>query len=236
MDRVYYEKNKLKLLAQNKLWRINNREKVKAMNRIRMRRVRARNPELARKKEAEYRVKNRESLRLRNRIYQRQWRVKNKEKVNSIHAQWRSRHRLMLRGYSSNYNKQWRKTDAGRASVIRIKAKPCNLLKERLSARIRSAIKLQDGCKALKTIDLIGCSIAELKIWLENQFKPGMTWLNHSFGGWHIDHIIPCSAFDLTDEEQQRKCFHYTNLQPLWALDNLQKSDNQPVADAAVQC
>jgi hypothetical protein len=42
---------------------------------------------------------------------------------------------------------------------------------------------------------------------------------------WHVDHIIPCSSFDLTDSEQQKKCFHYTNLQPLWAIDNLKKSN-----------
>jgi len=52
-----------------------------------------------------------------------------------------------------------------------------------------------------------------------------MSWDNHGFKGWHIDHIIPCSAFDLTKVEEQKKCFHYTNLQPLWAKDNLSKGD-----------
>ncbi len=58
---------------------------------------------------------------------------------------------------------------------------------------------------------------------LEKQFKEGMTWENHGLYGWHIDHIIPCASFDLTDLEQQKKCFHYTNLQPLWAKENLIK-------------
>lgn len=49
-----------------------------------------------------------------------------------------------------------------------------------------------------------------------------MSWDN--FGEWYIDHIKPCCSFDLTDIEQQKKCFHYTNLQPLWAIDNLKKS------------
>lgn len=67
-----------------------------------------------------------------------------------------------------------------------------------------------------------------------------MTWENHKHCGWHLDHIIPCSSFDLSDPEQQNKCFHYTNLQPLWAttaiamkygegpeyIGNLEKSDN----------
>jgi hypothetical protein len=64
---------------------------------------------------------------------------------------------------------------------------------------------------------------------LESQFKEGMSWSNYGkqkdnrLDSWEIDHIIPISTFDLTDEDQQRKCWHYTNLQPLWAIDNLQK-------------
>lgn len=70
---------------------------------------------------------------------------------------------------------------------------------------------------------MIGCSIEELKQYLEKQFKEGMTWDN--YGEWHIDHIIPCAAFDLTKEEEQLKCFNYTNLQPLWAEENEKKGD-----------
>ena len=58
---------------------------------------------------------------------------------------------------------------------------------------------------------------------LESQFKEGMTRDNHGFRGWHIDHIKPVSSFDLSDPEEQKKCFHYTNLQPLWWWENLSK-------------
>ena len=64
----------------------------------------------------------------------------------------------------------------------------------------------------------------KLKQYLEPQFKPEMNWNNHG-EIWEIDHIKPCSSFDLTDTEQQKQCFHYTNLQPLWAEDNLRKGD-----------
>ena len=67
----------------------------------------------------------------------------------------------------------------------------------------------------------MGCSIEFLKEYLEKQFKSGMNWDN--YGEWHVDHIIPCVSFDLSDPEQQKKCFYYTNLQPLWAIENLEK-------------
>jgi len=75
------------------------------------------------------------------------------------------------------------------------------------------------------TIELIGCSISQLKNYLENKFQPGMNWQNYGKHGWHIDHIKPISSFIFNDTKQQKECFHYTNLQPLWAKDNLQKSN-----------
>jgi len=90
-----------------------------------------------------------------------------------------------------------------------------------LRSRVRGAIKSSGGSKAHKTIRLVGCTIESLCQHLEAQFAEGMSWDNH--GDWHIDHIIPCAAFDLTDESQQFKCFNYTNLQPLWASDNMSK-------------
>jgi hypothetical protein len=79
--------------------------------------------------------------------------------------------------------------------------------------------------KACTTKRLIGCTTKELRNHLEAQFIDDMSWDNYGYYGWHIDHIIPCACFDLSDPEQQRQCFHYTNLQPLWAEDNLRKSD-----------
>jgi hypothetical protein len=90
-----------------------------------------------------------------------------------------------------------------------------------LRARVRAAITRSSGAKSRKTTRLIGCSIERLRQHLEAQFTEGMTWDNH--GEWHIDHIKPCASFDLANEAQQRECFNYTNLQPLWAKDNLSK-------------
>ena len=85
--------------------------------------------------------------------------------------------------------------------------------------RIRIAIK--KNVKSSSSFQLMGCNITFLKKYLSNKFQTGMTWDNH--GRWHIDHIIPCSSFDLRCPKQQKICFHYTNLQPLWATDNLSK-------------
>jgi len=89
--------------------------------------------------------------------------------------------------------------------------------------RTRINILLGRISKAAHTLDMIGCSGVELKSYLESKFKEGMTWDN--YGEWHVDHIRPCASFDLSDAEQQKKCFHYTNLQPLWKEDNLRKGN-----------
>lgn len=92
-----------------------------------------------------------------------------------------------------------------------------------LRGRVYRAIRRGSGTKMKGSVELLGCSIAELMTYLEARFLPGMTWQNHTIQGWHIDHIRPCASFDLTDIEQQKACFHYTNLQPLWAKDNIAK-------------
>ena len=93
-----------------------------------------------------------------------------------------------------------------------------------LRSRLYSAIK--GKVKAGSAVSDLGCTIAELIIHLEKQFLPGMSWENHSHDGWHIDHIRPLASFDLTDRAQFLDACNYTNLQPLWAADNFNKSDS----------
>lgn len=78
-------------------------------------------------------------------------------------------------------------------------------------------------CKTGKTLEYLGCSWAELKLHLEAQFQPGMSWENYGKGGWHIDHIQPLCAFDLTQEEHLKIVCHYSNLRPLWQQENIAK-------------
>lgn len=92
-----------------------------------------------------------------------------------------------------------------------------------LRMRVYNTLPGKRETKSARTIELIGCSIEQLQAHLESQFKPGMFWDNYGLNGWHIDHIRPCASFNLTDPMQQRVCFNYKNLQPLWAIDNLRK-------------
>jgi tetratricopeptide (TPR) repeat protein len=90
------------------------------------------------------------------------------------------------------------------------------------SLEFEKAIKL--NCKKTSSTELLGCNLSEYRLYLESKFTEGMNWDNYGRKGWHIDHIIPCASFNLSDYNQQKQCFHYTNTQPLWWWDNLKKS------------
>lgn len=106
-----------------------------------------------------------------------------------------------------------------KAQYQNTKNNPSLKLAAYMRSRIYGALKKQ--IKSASTEQLLGCSIEELWNYLESKFQPGMT--RENYGQWHIDHIKPCASFDLLNYDQQKKCFHYTNLQPLWAKDNLSK-------------
>ena len=99
----------------------------------------------------------------------------------------------------------------------------------RLQCTVRKRMwdALRGARKSDRSMNLIGCSPDTLRLCLEARFEPGMTWDNYG-SAWHVDHIIPLAAYDLTDPEQQRQAFHYTNLQPMWAHENMAKGDEVP--------
>jgi hypothetical protein len=171
------------------------------------------NKETLREQKRVYREKNRETLREKSRVY----RKKNKENVREQKRVHREKNKETLREKARVYCQNRRKTD--------------NLYKisENLRVRMRQAIKSGHGFKLGSSSELLGCDCETVKKHLEGQFTEGMTWDNHGTHGWHIDHILPCASFDLTDPKQQRECFHYTNLQPLWAKDNLEKGAKLPL-------
>jgi hypothetical protein len=99
-------------------------------------------------------------------------------------------------------------------------------LSQSLTNRICNLIKKRKTVKSNHTFILLGCSLEHFKQHLESKFQEGMTFEN--YGEWHIDHYIPCTYFDLADPENQRICFNYRNLQPLWKKDNLSKKNKVP--------
>lgn len=147
----------------------------------------------------------------------------NKEKILEITSQYKQENAEWYKKYYQSYYKE--NADKIKLNVKNYRRKRAQEdINFRLLIRYRTRLykTLKGICKSLRTTELIGCSIEELKRHLEKQFKDGMSWGN--YGEWHVDHIIPCAMFDLTNEEELRKCFHYTNLQPLWAEENIRKS------------
>jgi len=128
-------------------------------------------------------------------LYLRQYKKNNRDKINERVRSWRWNY------YRNNID-----------------------FKISMNIRRRICHVLKDNYKSKRTMELIGCSIEELKQHLESKFTFGMNWKNYGFG-WHVDHIRPCDSFDLSKEEEQEKCFHYTNLQPLWAAENFKKNN-----------
>ena len=124
--------------------------------------------------------------------------------------------------------KKYLQTKKGKEAV---RKKMSNLYKNNLKyrlgqlmrTRIKQILKNKNISKKNKTLIYLGCTPSELKLHIEQQFKPGMSWGNWGRSGWHIDHKIPLSSSK--NEEDIKKLCHYTNLQPLWALDNLKKSN-----------
>jgi hypothetical protein len=141
--------------------------------------------------------------------YRKIWYQKNKEKHSNTNKRWYINHK-------KDINKKQRKK---RNFDINYK------ILVNLRRRLHHAIYSKNINKIYHTIELLGCTIDELKQHLEKQFKEGMSWDNYGKNGWNIDHIIPCAVFDFSDPVEQKQCFHYSNLQPLWWLDNIQKSN-----------
>ena len=117
-------------------------------------------------------------------------------------------------GYKDDYNEYVRK---------RRSEDPGFKLMGNLRNRMTKFLKVKKMLKTNTMAELVGCTPQELRDHLEKQFKPGMTWKNNTTDGWHVDHIIPLAS--VKNIEDKRKLCHYTNLQPLWAEENLKKSN-----------
>lgn len=140
----------------------------------------------------------------------REYQQQNKKRRSDYMKMWREKNKTRIRHYKKNYH-----------NLVESKNINSKLL-HNLRSRLQQSIK--QNKKWARTMELVGCSVNDLKKHLEAKFVNGMSWENYGRMGWHVDHILPCYSFDLSKEDEQRKCFHYTNLQPLWAVENCRKN------------
>ena len=195
-DKAHYEANRDKEKAQQKIYRAANVDKIKAYDKA----YYEANRDKYKAQQKIYRAANVDKKKAQQKIY----RAAN---VDKIKAQTKA-YKISIR----DKNKERYKTDIQyKLSVL-------------LRARFLMALKRNQ--KTGSAVRDLGCSIGELQTHLESKFQSGMTWDNHGLYGWHIDHIKPLASFDLTDRAQLLLACHYTNLQPLWATDNLSKGDS----------
>lgn len=146
----------------------------------------------------------------------------NAEKVNQKSILWQKNNpisskkiRVKWQSQNQEYFKEWRNRT--------YQTNPGFKLRIILGNRLNEVLKKNKTYKTNSILNLIGCSLPKLKLYLESKFLQDMTWKNHG-DIWEIDHIKPCSIFDLTQEIEQQKCFHYTNLQPLFKTTQIAQS------------
>lgn len=226
-----YNKNKEKIALQNKLYIQKNILVIKE----RTLEYKKRNKEKIKKAGTEYYLKNKEIIRLklkikydenRDNIIMRQRYLR----ANRTLEQKQKEKEYRERYYKENEEKVKEKSKLSRVNG-RAKRKEYRdhrrkndvdyKIRENLRTRIRGA--LRGNQKSQKTESLLGCTINFFREHFKNQFSIDMTWEKFLNSEIHIDHIKPCASFDLSIDSEQHKCFHYTNLQPLWAIDNLKK-------------
>ncbi len=200
--KVWQQVNPAKVKAANKAWRLTNPEKAKAWSLA--------NPEKVKAAQKAWYAANAEKAKAQQKL----WRTANPEKAKAAGKAWYMANPEKAKVAHRVYQKNRRRTDTNFR------------LADNLRSRIACA--LRNGQKAGSAVRDLGCSIEYLKKHhLESQFQPGMTWDNYGnkAGCWSIDHIKPLSKFDLTDRQQFLEACHYTNLQPLWHIDNILKRD-----------
>ncbi len=178
-----------------------------------------------------YRQNNLEKVRTWHRLNRREERKKNPEKTRKLLRESYHRHKEQRQQDS---RKQYAKMMLDpvlhaehlrkrRASIAHREATDLNFkLARRIKGRVKQAF--YGNYKKSSALPLLGCSIPEFRKHLESLWTEGMTWENYGSKGWEIDHIRPCKSFDLTDPEQQKLCFHYSNTRPMWGLKNRMKA------------
>ena len=224
-------------IEEKKQWKKEYNKKYRQKNKEAIAEYKKKYDQKNKERKAEYKKewyqKNKEAIAK----YAREWYQKNKEHMKEASAEYYQKNKERIAEYNKEYNKEYRQNNkeaiAEYNKEYRENKYSTNLdykfrilLRNALYKNLKRYLIKETNPEFSYTetsSSLLGCTVEELKTYIENQFEDGMTWENWRHDGWHLDHIIPCSSFDLTKKKEQKKCFHYTNLQPLWAEDNLSK-------------
>lgn len=173
---------------------------------------------------AKYKGKWRAECRSCGRQVCREYKARNRQQISEYNKAYKSSNKQSV----SEYNKKYYHDNIEKMQEKNLKTH--ERLREtnpafKISGNLRTRIgKLVSGeNKSKSSMELLGCDLKFFLKWLEFQFELGMTFDN--YGEWHLDHVLPCAKFDLTNLLDQRKCFHWTNYRPAWAEDNIRKGD-----------
>lgn len=158
-------------------------------------------------------------------VYNKKWKTENKEHVQSYN-------KIYLRQYYKKNRRHIIKTTSAN-STRRRRTYIQERLKNNLRRRLHHALKGTN--KSKRTMELVGCKIEFLVLYLASKFKKGMTWDNYGKNGWGVDHIVALNNFDLTIPAQLEKATHFTNLQPLWQADNSSKGDRPQFPEGEIK-
>lgn len=218
------EEKKLKKRNIDKLYRLKNKEKIKLKKSEYYQKIKNNKDFKEKRKEYQKYYNQTPKRKEWNRLHKRKNYKRDKERQNKYWAKNPEKHLKFLE-WKKIYNKNYKKKHKEKISLQRkekLKKDKNFNIRNILRSRMYTVLKRKKSTKLNSTLDLLGVKKINTVInHLESKFKKGMSWDNH--GDWHIDHIIPCASFDLTKEENQKKCFNYKNLQPLWALENMKK-------------
>lgn len=177
--------------------------------------------EKTKESKAEYDREYREKNKLKIAEYKKQWAIDNPEKIFQKQKEYRENNSENLSLKKSQYSKNNRPKINAKKSVYEKQRRDADPLFKLTKNTRKMVSRYMLGEKSKRTQEIIGCTYEELKTYIENQFTEGMSWDNYGVNGWHVDHIKPLAMAN--NEEEIIASNHYTNLQPLWCLDNLSK-------------
>ena len=158
----------------------------------------------------------------------KEYKQRNKKLISDYNKTYKSEHKEEIKVYNHDYNLENREAIQKRQTEqhrIRRETDVNFRLAKNCRDRVGKMLNSQNTKKSCKTFELIGGDVNFLKEWLQFNFKEGMTLDNYG-QYWHIDHVIPCSLFNLQDKKQLKICCHWTNLQPMEAKANMTKNNS----------